>query len=495
MPGKLSRFGTQGITLVEVLTSAVCLSFLTAAVTGSIRYASMRQAYESQRLEVMNILQSDMDVLRAYGRNGGLGPTSQTWGMPVPWQQLPFRRENVTFTESVVQTSPTICTATLSATWQGDQVRTLSLSSQILTLKSPTVLSTITINPTDNFAFAGNATVPWIDLNALGVPAGSTITIRRIGNYYFGDITTWDGLLGIFSSTASLDSNIYNVSRVTGAVPVPSSNLTNWGRWFGNSVYDQRFQPETFLIADLYNGGQDRVTITVPPGANYLALEAIDLHWDDNYQGSPILQAEISVPTPNLAPPTPVIADSQRDFAGQGLGGWVYGYYGGINDPLQADVTKFIRLNRYVQSGTGTDLPWHRHDIYTVDGSTWANPNQTGINDIFVIPNCPGDATNAVAARRWVAPRDIVNASVNVVVTHTVQSGDASFRLISVAPGSGVSNVLWQGAFASGDPAGTTASISRALGSIPVGTILEFEVGTTSSAAPWNQLSMKVNGQ
>jgi hypothetical protein len=132
-----------------------------------------------------------------------------------------------------------------------------------------------------------------VSLASLGLVAGDTIFIQRVGDWDNGpggdDFT---GLGAVFSSTSAL-LDPSNLDRITGAIDAGVDINTG----FTNNCPDITTNiAQDFLVTD-------GATVVIPTGANYLFFAAVDsLYFDntdiDNDFGVTIEKVTASVPEP-----------------------------------------------------------------------------------------------------------------------------------------------------------------------------------------------------
>ncbi|MFC7077360.1 hypothetical protein [Haloarcula halophila] len=125
-----------------------------------------------------------------------------------------------------------------------------------------------------------------IDLSALGVNAGQSVRLERLGS--FAGSSGGTGLTAVFSGSDRLESADVT-ERVPDAIDAGEDYETS-PTYNGEAPTDI---PEDFLVAD-NEGDRTSVTVTVPDGATHLFVAAIDNFYEDNDQGDPPLAVRIT---------------------------------------------------------------------------------------------------------------------------------------------------------------------------------------------------------
>lgn len=153
--------------------------------------------------------------------------------------------------------------------------------------RSEATATTISIDPLSTFLFTYND--PWsgngsvansvpIVLSDIGISAGDTIQLERLGAWYdghagySGNVSSMDvvaEMIGVFSNSSTLLSpNMLN--RVPGSLDSGLS-ITTWNTLFGDLSTDV---PYDFGITDTF--------VQVPVGATHLFVAAHDIYYSDN---------------------------------------------------------------------------------------------------------------------------------------------------------------------------------------------------------------------
>ena len=138
--------------------------------------------------------------------------------------------------------------------------------------------TTISLNPKNTYLHtnsdASGDAVP-VDLAALGITPGMHLRLRQPGDYDLGPTgDNYTHLVGIFSATATLldESNLHRVQDAIDA----GFDVQTGDTWVGTQPTDV---PEDFAIT--YPPLTD-VTVTVPAGAAFLFVTALDSLYQDN---------------------------------------------------------------------------------------------------------------------------------------------------------------------------------------------------------------------
>lgn len=148
------------------------------------------------------------------------------------------------------------------------------------------------VDGTASAAVKQSANLLFINLSSLGLGAGDMILIQTLGDYYCGvagsgcsgSEEAWP-LAGVFTVTAALNPDwslldrLDTVQNIDGN-PIGAGNLT----WPGGQPTDISRDFEIPLAGGI---------VTIPTGANYLAVAAIDSWYDDNYDADDNLQVSI----------------------------------------------------------------------------------------------------------------------------------------------------------------------------------------------------------
>jgi len=141
-----------------------------------------------------------------------------------------------------------------------------------------------------------------INLTALGISAGSTITIAQLGDYQFCN-TCGDNarlMIGLFSSSnVLLSSDLLN--RVPGAIGIGLRAFITPLTLVGNLPTDI---PQDFAVNYDVNDGVFSVTVLVPQGAQFLFIAAPDSFYGDNSDPDNDYAVRLTF-TPTAAVPEP----------------------------------------------------------------------------------------------------------------------------------------------------------------------------------------------
>lgn len=120
-----------------------------------------------------------------------------------------------------------------------------------------------------------------IDLFAIGITPGDTISLTRLGDYARGnppfDSDIYMDLSGVFSSSNVLGP-AGDLHRVTGAIDA-GTDLFTPPTFSGSLPTDIA---EDFQISNI-TGTSSSITIDVPTGARYLFVGPFDVYFQDNF--------------------------------------------------------------------------------------------------------------------------------------------------------------------------------------------------------------------